>query len=79
MPIPTVENCTVISYAGGYKITANEGYVIYDTTQNEEERTYHYIFIVPASFDTSLLVAVLISDLPEDAEIYGNGNETVTE
>lgn len=78
--MPTVENCTVTACGtSAYRITANEGYVIYDTTQNEEERTYHYIFIVPASFDTSLLVAVLISDLPEGAEIYGNGDETVTE
>lgn len=75
----TVENCTVISYAGGYKITANEGYVIYDTRNDEEYRTYHYTFIVPASFDTSVLATVLIAEITSEAEIFGNGAKKATE
>ena len=78
--MPVVENCTVRAIGTvGYEITANEGYVIYDTTEDEEVRTYHYVFTVPASFDTSVLTTVSIADLPEGAEIFGNGAETVTE
>ena len=78
--MPVVENCTVRAIGTvGYEITANEGYVIYDTTEDEEVRTYHYVFTVPASFDPSILATVLIVDLHEGAEIFGNGVETVTE
>lgn len=78
--MPVVENCTVRAIGtAGYEITANDGYVIHDTRDSEEERTYHYVFTVPASFDTSVLATALISDLPEGAEIFGKGAETVTE
>lgn len=78
--MPTVENCTVIPYAGGYKVTANGGYVIYSTNGHFEG--YRYMIIAPVSFDYSTLATELIENLPPDAEIFGGGTntpETVTE
>lgn len=79
--MPVVQNATVSALGDPiklYRIDANEGYVLYDTEDSEEERTYHYTFLVPLSFDFTRLVAVLISSLPGDAEIYGNHDKTET-
>ena len=71
--MPTVENCTVISYAGGYKVTANDGYVIYSTSGAFSG--YRYVVIAPKTYDYSTLATELIENLPPDAEIYGSGKQ----
>lgn len=56
----------------GYTITANEGYCIH--TPQHAENEYTTIIIVPVSYDFSTIEVLLITELPEGAEIHENKN-----
>lgn len=77
MPTPKVENAVVTYYEqyNFYEIRPNEGYLLYEpgrVLEEGESITYHYVYFVPANFDFSTLSTILISDLPEGVQIFGN-------
>ena len=72
MTINDLQNVTYESFGNpvaAYRITANEGYCIHLPTHEENE--YTTIIIVPVSYDFSTIEVLLITELPEGAEIHG--------
>lgn len=87
-PNITIEATYLNGRHTGYRLTANEGYVIYDTTANDTEIDpdtmeeipviyYYTISILPLSypFDNFPWVAVPRTDVDENY-IFGGGNNT---
>lgn len=80
--IPNINHCTVEEMASGrmYRVTANEGWYIHLNNGIEEtENVWKTVVILNATIDMSIVQIVPASELPEGAEIWAVGNETVTE
>lgn len=79
MNINELQNVTYESFGNpvaAYRITANEGYCIHLPTHEENE--YTTVIIVSASYDFSIIQVMLISELPEGAEIHNKNNNAET-
>lgn len=77
MTINDIQNVTYETVGNriGYRITANSGYCIHLPTHEENE--YATVILVPASYDFSTIQVLLISELPDGAEIHsGENNNT---
>ena len=78
MSVYDLQNVTIepVSSGGivlGYTITANEGYYIH--LPQHEELSYTTIVMLRAAYDFSTVQVVHESEVPEGAEIHGNGND----
>lgn len=73
MTINDIQNVSYESFGNpvsAYRITADEGYCIH--TPQHEENSYARIIIVRADYDFSTIQVLLMSELPEDAEVHGS-------
>ena len=75
--IPNIEHCTVREIGNPvvmYRIQANEGWYIH--CPEHEENSYTTIVALLATYDFSTVQIIHESELPSDAEINGDNNNT---